>query len=270
MVTAGRSFLMGLVIPMAACGGGPTNGPPASAVPASEPSSAAPYRIFVTNESSGDLTVIDGGTNRVAATIPLGKRPRGIKVSPDRTRLYVALSGSPLAPPGIDESTLPPADKKADGIGVVDITALKVITVLQGGSDPEQVAVTGDGSRLVVANEDTGLASLLDIASGKILSTFPVGGEPEGVTMSPDGRTVYVTSEEDSQVSVIDTSNSKVLKQFDVGPRPRASESHRTRARVCHLRKRFRRVGGRHEDAHVIRRSPDRRRTCGRGRCGGS
>jgi YVTN family beta-propeller protein len=180
MLTAGRSLLVSVALSMAACGGGQTNGTPPPTVPATETSSPPPYRIFVTNESSGDLTVIDGGTNRVAATLPLGKRPRGIKVSPDGTKLYVALSGSPLAPPGVDESTLPPADKKADGIGVVDIPTLKALTVLQGGSDPEQVAVTGDGARLVVANEDTGLASLLDIASGKILSTFPVGESPKG------------------------------------------------------------------------------------------
>ena len=153
MVPVARNLLMCIVISIVACGGEPRSDPPASIVPSSAPASATPYRIYVTNESSGDLTVIDGGTNRVAATLPLGKRPRGIKVSPDRSRLYVALSGSPIAPPGVDESTLPPADKKADGIGVVDIAALKVVTVLQGGSDPEQVAVTGDGTRLVVAEE---------------------------------------------------------------------------------------------------------------------
>ena len=56
-----------------------------------------PYHIYVTNERSGDLTVIAGGSHEVVATIPLGKRPRGIKVSPDGTRLFVALSGSPPA-----------------------------------------------------------------------------------------------------------------------------------------------------------------------------
>jgi YVTN family beta-propeller protein len=37
----------------------------------------APYYVYVTNEIGGDLTVIDGGTNQVVTTIPLGKRPRG-------------------------------------------------------------------------------------------------------------------------------------------------------------------------------------------------
>ena len=78
-------------------------------------------RVYVTNERSGDLSVIDVSTQRVLTTIPLGKRPRGLRASPDHSLLYVALSGSPIAGPGVDEDTLPPADKKADGIGVVDL-----------------------------------------------------------------------------------------------------------------------------------------------------
>ena len=168
----------------------------ADAVPPPPP---PPYHVFVTNEYSGDLTVIAGGTNEVVATVPLGKRPRGIKVSPDRTQLFVALSGSPPAPPGIDESTLPPPDRSADGIGVVDIAAGEVVNVINAGTDPEQLALSTDGTRLYVANEDAGEASVVDIASGEILARLPVGGEPEGVRISPDGSVVYVTSEEDNQ-----------------------------------------------------------------------
>ena len=78
-------------------------------------------RLYVTNEMSGDLSVIDVATRQVVRTIALGKRPRGIKPSPDGKRLCVALSGSPIAPPGTDESKLPPPDRKADGIGIVDV-----------------------------------------------------------------------------------------------------------------------------------------------------
>src|SRR5712691_6211180 len=77
--------------------------PAAAATPAPATPPAPALRVYVTNETSGDLTVIDAGTQTVVATAPLGKRPRGIQVSPDRKSLYVALSGSPPAPPGVDE-----------------------------------------------------------------------------------------------------------------------------------------------------------------------
>jgi YVTN family beta-propeller protein len=183
-----------------------------------------PYRIFVTNERSGTLSVIDGASHRVLATVPLGKRPRGLKVSPDGKLLYVALSGSPIAGPGVDESKLPPADKGADGIGVVDLATLKLQRILRGVSDPEQLAVSGDGKRLFVASEDTGKGVVMDAADGRVIASMPVGGEPEGVTLSPGGRFVYMTSEEDHQVSVIDTATNRVIATVEVGERPRFTE----------------------------------------------
>ena len=52
-------------------------------------------RVFVTNEASGDLSVIDGERNVVIATLQLGKRPRGVHLSHDRKLLFVAQTRSP-------------------------------------------------------------------------------------------------------------------------------------------------------------------------------
>ena len=226
--------------------------------------------MYVTNEIGGDLTVIDGGTNQVVTTIPLGKRPRGIKVSPDGTKLFVALSGSPMAPPGTDESKLPPPDRTADGIGIVDTAARKVTTVLTSGTDPEQLALSADGSKLFVSNEDAGAASILDIASNKVLANVKVGGEPEGVTTSPNGQWVYVTSEEDNQVSVIDTAGHKLIKKFQ--GRPAAAlvgVPARQLTGIRHVGERRNRGRGRHEKSLGDQDLEDNRRAGeadGRGR----
>src|SRR5438552_4134178 len=85
-----RSFLIGSYlagwIGLVACG---VNTPPGA--------NSRPPRVYVTNEASGDVTVIDAGSDRVIATIPVGKRLRGIQVSPNGKTVYVALSGSSLA-----------------------------------------------------------------------------------------------------------------------------------------------------------------------------
>jgi YVTN family beta-propeller protein len=184
---------------------------------------AAPvaYRVYVTNERSGTLSVIDGATHQVVATVQLGKRPRGIKLSHDGKQLLVALSGSPIAGPGVDESKLPPADKAADGIGVVDVQTLSLSRVIRGVSDPEQLAVTHDGKQVFIASEDTGTAIVLDTRDGHRIASIPTGGEPEGVSLTPDGKQVYVTSEADHRVTVIDVASLKVVSRIEVGARPR-------------------------------------------------
>jgi len=181
----------------------------------------ATYRVYVTNERSGDLSIIDPDTHEVVATVPLGKRPRGIHSSHDGKTIYVALSGSPIAGPGVDESKLPPADKKADGIGVFDVGSNKLLKVIAAGSDPEEFDLSKDGTLLYVSNEDIASASIVDLGSDKVLQTIKVGEEPEGVTTSPDGKFVYVTSEDQGAISVIDTAARKVIKTFEVGHRPR-------------------------------------------------
>jgi YVTN family beta-propeller protein len=197
--------------------------PPARELSAAAPAIPAGPKVFVTNEVGGDITVVDVGTQRVIATIPVGKRPRGIAASPDNSLLYVALSGTPIGGPNVDEDTLPAADRKADGIGVVSVRDLKLLRVIPGGSDPEVAAVSADGRRLFVANEDVGEATAIDSADGRVLGTFKVGGEPEGVNIRPDGREVYVTSEEDNQVAVIDADGLKLVATIPVGPRPRST-----------------------------------------------
>lgn len=194
------------------------------ALAASQASAPDPgYRIYVTNEGSGDVTVIDAKSQAVLATWPLGKRPRGITASSDGRFLYVALSGSPVAGPGVDEHALPPADKGADGIGVVNIRDGKLLRVIHGVSDPEQIAVSRDGARLYVASEDTGMAIVLDIESGRVLAQIQVGEEPEGVAVTPDGKQIWVTSEVRNTVSVIDAVNFRLIGQIAVGERPRES-----------------------------------------------
>ena len=178
------------------------------------------YRVYATNERSGDLSVIDGLSGTVTATIPLGKRPRGIRLGPDGQTLYIALTGSPIAGPGVDESKLPPPDKDADGIAVFDIPSGKVRRIIKGVDNPEQLAVSRAG-RLYAADEDAGKLIVLDITSGAPVGAVPVGEEPEGVALSPDEKQVWVTSEGNSAVAAIDTTSLKVLATIPVGERPR-------------------------------------------------
>jgi len=63
---------------------------------------ATRHPLSPTSAARGDLSVVDVATKKVLATIALGKRPRGSALSPDGALLYVALSGSPIAGPGVD------------------------------------------------------------------------------------------------------------------------------------------------------------------------
>jgi len=194
------------------------------------------YLVFVSNERSGDLTVIDGGDFHVVGTIAVGKRPRGVHVSPDSRTLYVALSGTPIqAPPQLDAHGNPifkatkegdgeetsESDKSADGIGVVDVAQMKLTGRIFAGSDPEEFALSKDGTQIYISNEDVKTASVINIATAKVEHIIPVGQEPEGVSTTPDGASFYVTCEAGGDVYVIETTHYTITAHFKVNVRPR-------------------------------------------------
>lgn len=210
----------------------------AALLPLAAPVQAAGgYQVYVTNEKSGDVTVIDGASFKAIATFPVGKRPRGIHASPDGKTVYVALSGTPIeGPPELDAQGNPvfkrdkddddddddAADKSADGIGVIDVATRKLVKKVSVGSDPEEFDISADGKQLYVSNEDVKTASSVDIVDGKVEHIVPLTQEPEGVALAPDGKTLVVTCETGGDVFFIDVGTFKVKGQVKVGPRPRS------------------------------------------------
>jgi PQQ-dependent catabolism-associated beta-propeller protein len=176
---------------------------------------------FVTNERDGTITVIDTKTDRVYSTIKIGGRLRGIRLSSDRSRIWVAISYPTNQSQGEDK------------IAELDLNG-NIIAKYEAGTDPENFVVDDRATRLYIANEDAGTASITDVKANRVIASMPVGLEPEGAAISPDGRWVYITSEASSSVSVIDTQTSQVIKTFLVGARPReaAFTSDSTRAYI--------------------------------------
>jgi PQQ-dependent catabolism-associated beta-propeller protein len=159
------------------------------------------YRLFVTNEKSDTVSVIDSRTGELETTLEIGQRPRGIGLSPDHKTLYVALS-------------------EENAIGVVDVASLKLLKKLNAGEDPETFDVHPNGN-LYLSNEDDAKATVINPESGEIIEEIRVGLEPEGVAVSPDGSIVMVTSESTNMVHVIDTNAHKVVANILVAARPR-------------------------------------------------
>jgi PQQ-dependent catabolism-associated beta-propeller protein len=187
------------------------------------PLCAQAARVYVSNEDGGSISVLDTNKAEVIATIDVGKRPRGLKLSHDGSQLYVAVSGLPKCPPSVpdEECAKLKHDLASDGIAVIDTTSLKLTKLLEAGTDPEQFDISRDNKHLYISNEDAATVSVLNVATGALEATIPVGHEPEGVRVSPDGVSVIATSESGNAIFLIDTRTLKVVKSVTVGKRPR-------------------------------------------------
>ena len=117
------------------------------------------YRLFVTNEEDNTVSVIDSRSHELVRTIDVGKRPRGIGFSPDRSKVYVALGDD-------------------NAIGEIDTVSLRSPQDSRR-LRPRGLAVHPNGN-IYLSNEDAGLASVLNPSNGEILAEIKVGIEPEG------------------------------------------------------------------------------------------
>jgi len=180
-------------------------------------------RAYVSNEDDGTVTVVDTERLEGLGTISVGKRPRGLALSHDGKRLYVALSGLPKCPPPMTDADCAklPRDVEADGVAVIDTATLAPAGKLRGVSDPERVDLSRDDRTLFVSEEDAARLAALDLRNGSVRARTPVGREPEGVRVSADGRWVLVTSEEENTLLIIDAHTHALQATARVGQRPR-------------------------------------------------
>ena len=160
--------------------------------------------VFVSNEQDDTVSVVDGASLEVVATIPVGRRPRGIEASADAKWIYVALGDD-------------------DRFDVIDVASRKVVDTLPSGPDPERFAVSRDGRRLYIANENDNVVSVMDIAARKIVDEIQIGIEPEGMAVSPDGALVVCTSETTSMAHFIDSAKAELVDNVLVDSRPRVA-----------------------------------------------
>lgn len=157
--------------------------------------------IFVSNEKSSTITVLDSNDN-VINEFETCARPRGVHFNHDRTQFFVGCADDSL-------------------IVMYDVETQKVMKRIRGVEEPETFDLHPNGRHLYVSNEEDAGASVFDVETGEMLATYETGEEPEGVLITSDGRLVFVASEASNLVHVIDTTQGKVIKDILVDTRPR-------------------------------------------------
>ncbi len=159
--------------------------------------------VYVSNEGSDTVVVLDLETLEVQHVVETGGRPRDLRFGPGGDTLFIAAS-------------------EADRIEILDLATKTISGYIETGDDPEIFDLDPTGEILVVSNEDDARATVIDVASGSIRAVIEdVGIEPEGVTFTPDGKRVFVTAEGTNTVVVIDPWAGTILADILVGNRPR-------------------------------------------------
>ena len=145
-----------------------------------------PVDAYIANSGDGTVSVINTTTNTVVNTISVGRKPFGVAITPDGSKVYIANSGD-------------------NTVSVIN-TATNTVTgsPIAVGTDPVGVAVTPDGKTVYVTNQGDGTVSVISTATNTVIgSAIDVGcpiancgrkttNIPSGIAVTPDGSKVYV------------------------------------------------------------------------------
>ena len=169
-------------------------------------------RVFVSNASDNAITVINGKTNMVSASVPLGGQvPAGIAVNFLSCTVYAALNDNQVAilSEKTDKLTFATYGSQTSGIAVDPFFAREYVTdgvfssptvgVLdhKGATEasvavglfPQGIDVDFVTSQVFVANEADGTLSKIDEQSDSVVNTIPV--DVNSVVVNPRESTVY-------------------------------------------------------------------------------
>jgi YVTN family beta-propeller protein len=139
-------------------------------------------RIYVANDTSDNVTVIDGATN-ATATVPTGDHPLSVAVNPVTNKIYVACQNS-------------------DNVTVID-GATNDTAIVPAGSHPAAVAVDPVSNKIYVACQNSATVTVIDGATNAS-TTVRARNLPIAVAVNPVTNKVYVANQGSDNVTVID------------------------------------------------------------------
>ena len=171
-------------------------------------SHAEPF-AYITNQGSHDVSVIDLASQKLVATVAVGRSPAGVVASSRIGRVFV---------------TNP--DSKT--ISVIDMRERKVVDTWAAGEGAVGIDAAPDGSQVFAAdwfrNEllvyDSRVTAGVEAGRNTPVATIAVGKAPAGVAASDRPGTVFVAERDDDSVALVDVNTRRVRARASVGRHP--------------------------------------------------
>ena len=194
--------------------------------------------LYVDNEGSSSLTVLDIHTGKPSATIRI-PYPYNLYFTPDGAKAVDVverqqriefrdwrhgwkLLGSVGIPwPGADHM-----DFSADGsyfmisteysgvVAKVDVNKMRLVGYVNVGGLPIDVKLSPDGTVFYVTNQGRMGVSVIDPVAMKVIKFIPTGRGAHGLQISRDTRSLYVSNRLEGSISVISFATRNVVAKW--------------------------------------------------------
>jgi YVTN family beta-propeller protein len=160
--------------------------------------------LFVTEEDTARLSVLDAARGTLRAQIAVGREPEGVRASPDGRWVLVT-------------------SESDNSVAIIDARAYVLVRSLAVGRRPRDLAFTEDGRTAYVSGEGDSTVYRLTLgenpAAAPLLQLRPEA-RPMGVALDAKRGRLYVSTGRGGTVAVISPRDGRLLAEIAVGARP--------------------------------------------------
>jgi autotransporter-associated beta strand protein/YVTN family beta-propeller protein len=180
---------------------------------------------YVCLSIANSLAVVNLASGTVTRQINVGIAPWDVVLSPDGTKAYVSDWGGRFPTGGDLTANSAGTAVVIDNRGVAASGAVSFVDLVAGvetakvatGLHPCDLALSGDGNTLYVANANSDTVTVFNTQTRAIKetvlvrpdSTFPYGSSADGLTLSADGRNLFVASGGNNAIAVLELPNAQ-------------------------------------------------------------
>jgi YVTN family beta-propeller protein len=149
-------------------------------------------RIYVTNNQSDNVSVIDSVMGKVTASIQIGKEPFGIDLNSKTNKIYAI---------------------HVDNLSVINGESNLVEKTINTGGDGAAVAVNPDTNRVYTTSEPTNTLSVIDGNTDTLINQIFIPDGAVQLAVNPNTNHIFVAGSSDT-VSVIDGNTNQIIKTY--------------------------------------------------------
>lgn len=203
---------------------------------------AEPKIAIVLNSGEASVSLIDMSSRQVLKTLPVGKEPHHLMLTPDQKTLLIANAAgndvslmNPVSGeltgriPNIidpyqigyspDHRWFVAAGNRLDRVDIYsaqgsDLTLAKVIKL---SKTPSHIAFTSDSKTAFITLQDSDELAAIDLNTQTVLWKMKTGKLPAGLWMTPGDQYLLVGNTGEDNVQVVDWKNQKEVKRILTG-----------------------------------------------------
>ena len=155
-------------------------------------------KLYVANQFSNSVTVIDGNTNNIESTIQVDNFPYDLEVNSYNNRIYVTNRGS-------------------NTVSVIDGSTNQRLSNINVGESPVGISIDPSENIIYVTNlgKNSSL-SIIDGISNKVTGTVELNGIFYGIAVNPLTKTIYLSNINNHTISVLDGTTKNVINHIPV------------------------------------------------------